>query len=140
MFPCPTPCQSFSPLPRCCAHVPLPVSPISLPTPRAVSMCCAGCHAVCVLGVDFMSENVRAILDDAGFGHVPVYRLSADAIGCTLAEAAEDDRVRDGRRHSQRSRLSSGMACWDTRRLWKRLMPAHDLRMTQQQQQSKIPI
>jgi len=32
----------------------------------AVRMAEAGCAAVCVLGVDFMSENVRAILDEAG--------------------------------------------------------------------------
>src|SRR5690606_23533022 len=41
------------------------------------------------LGVDFMSENVRAMLDAAGYAHVPVYRLSDRRIGCTLAEAAE---------------------------------------------------
>lgn len=33
---------------------------------RAVSMANAGCKHVAVLGVDFMSENVRAILDRAG--------------------------------------------------------------------------
>lgn len=32
---------------------------------RAVSMANAGCKHVAVLGVDFMSENVRAILDRA---------------------------------------------------------------------------
>lgn len=51
----------------------------------------AGCAAVCVLGVDFMSENVRAILDDAGHTDVAVYRMAADAIGCSLAEAAESE-------------------------------------------------
>lgn len=56
---------------------------------RAVAMAEAGCKAVCVLGVDFMSENVRAILDNAGHTGVAVYRMAADAIGCTLAEAAE---------------------------------------------------
>jgi quinolinate synthase len=56
----------------------------------SVGMVRAGCEAIAVLGVDFMSENVRAILDDAGLRQVPVYRLSAEAIGCTLAEAAED--------------------------------------------------
>eukprot|EP00892_Ulva_mutabilis_P000972 jgi/Ulvmu1/10876/UM007_0052.1 len=56
---------------------------------RAVAMAEAGCKAVCVLGVDFMSENVRAILDNAGHTDVAVYRMSADSIGCTLAEAAE---------------------------------------------------
>lgn len=33
---------------------------------RAVSMANAGCKHIAVLGVDFMSENVRAILDRAG--------------------------------------------------------------------------
>ena len=58
----------------------------------AVGMVAAGCRAVAVLGVDFMSENVRAILDDAGRRDVPVYRLSSEPIGCTLAEAADDER------------------------------------------------
>jgi len=58
----------------------------------SVGMVQAGCTSIAVLGVDFMSENVRAILDDAGRREVPVYRLSAEAIGCTLAEAAEDER------------------------------------------------
>lgn len=56
---------------------------------RAVSMANAGCKHVAVLGVDFMSENVRAILDRAGHEEVSVYRMSADHIGCSLAEAAE---------------------------------------------------
>ena len=56
----------------------------------SVDMVKAGCERIVVLGVDFMSENVRAILDDAGLAAVPVYRLSPDAIGCTLAAAAED--------------------------------------------------
>ena len=33
---------------------------------RAVNMVEQGCTTVAVLGVDFMSENVRAILDEAG--------------------------------------------------------------------------
>ena len=52
-------------------------------------MAAAGCTCVCVLGVDFMSENVRAILDDAGHTDVAVYRMAAADIGCSLAEAAE---------------------------------------------------
>ena len=48
-----------------------------------------GCRSICVLGVDFMSENVRAILDEAGHKDVQVYRMSSEAIGCSLAEAAE---------------------------------------------------
>ena len=38
----------------------------------AVRMAEAGCKAVTVLGVDFMSENVRAILDEAGHKDVQV--------------------------------------------------------------------
>lgn len=55
----------------------------------AVRMAQAGCTSVAVLGVDFMSENVRAILDEAGFQHVKVYRMSASEISCSLAVAAE---------------------------------------------------
>jgi len=36
----------------------------------AVKMAEAGCDYITVLGVDFMSENVRAILDQAGFDKV----------------------------------------------------------------------
>ena len=39
----------------------------------AVKMAKAGCQYITVLGVDFMAENVRAILDQAGFGEVPFY-------------------------------------------------------------------
>ncbi|KAK2080409.1 hypothetical protein QBZ16_000262 [Prototheca wickerhamii] len=56
---------------------------------KAVAMARGGCEAVAVLGVDFMSENVRAMLDEAGYGHVAVYRMDPGAIGCSLAEAAE---------------------------------------------------
>jgi quinolinate synthase len=38
-----------------------------------------------------MSENVRAILDEAGHSEVAVYRMSPSAIGCSLAEAAESE-------------------------------------------------
>ncbi len=38
----------------------------------AVRMAEAGCTTVAVLGVDFMSENVRAILDEAGWTDVKV--------------------------------------------------------------------
>lgn len=54
----------------------------------AVKMAEAGCDYVTVLGVDFMSENVRAILDQAGFDKVGVYRMSSELIGCSLADAA----------------------------------------------------
>jgi len=43
---------------------------------RAIAMAEAGCMAVTVLGVDFMSENVRAILDEAGHRDVAVRLLS----------------------------------------------------------------
>jgi quinolinate synthase len=55
----------------------------------AVKMAEAGCTSIAVLGVDFMSENVRAILDEAGLSHIGVFRMDADPIGCSLAEAAE---------------------------------------------------
>lgn len=42
----------------------------------AVRMAEAGCKAVAVLGVDFMSENVRAILDEAGHKDVKVRKAS----------------------------------------------------------------
>ncbi|CAM8936850.1 unnamed protein product [Rhodiola kirilowii] len=54
----------------------------------AVKMAEAGCEFITVLGVDFMSENVRAILDQAGFEEVGVYRMSNDRINCSLADAA----------------------------------------------------
>lgn len=57
----------------------------------AVRMAEAGCTTICVLGVDFMSENVRAILDEAGHTAVKVYRMAEADIGCSLAEAAEAD-------------------------------------------------
>jgi quinolinate synthase len=55
----------------------------------AVRMVEAGAKTIIVLGVDFMSENVRAMLDASGHNDVPVYRVSADPIGCSLAESAE---------------------------------------------------
>jgi len=58
---------------------------------RAVKMVEQGCDIVLVLGVDFMAENVRAVLSGAGHSKTRVYRMAADDIGCTLAEAAEND-------------------------------------------------
>jgi len=55
----------------------------------AIDMAKAGVRTVIVLGVDFMSENVRAMLDASGFEDIPVYRVAADPIGCSLAESAE---------------------------------------------------
>ncbi|KAL7138881.1 hypothetical protein ABFS83_09G012600 [Erythranthe nasuta] len=54
----------------------------------AVKMAESGCKYITVLGVDFMSENVRAILDQAGYPEVGVYRMSDERIGCSLADAA----------------------------------------------------
>ena len=56
---------------------------------RAIDMAEEGVGTVAVLGVDFMSENVRAMLDATGHSAVPVYRVAADPIGCSLAESAE---------------------------------------------------
>ncbi|MAC27356.1 MAG: hypothetical protein CMN31_27545 [Sandaracinus sp.] len=56
---------------------------------RGIEMAKAGCRTIVVLGVDFMSENARAMLDAAGFEGTPVYRVAADPIGCSLAESAE---------------------------------------------------
>ncbi len=56
---------------------------------KAVQMAQAGAKAIVVLGVDFMSENARAMLDAAGFAHVPVYRVRTETIGCSLAAAAD---------------------------------------------------
>jgi quinolinate synthase len=55
----------------------------------AVAMVEKGCESVIVLGVDFMSENARAMLDAAGHEDTPVYRVAAEPIGCSLAESAE---------------------------------------------------
>ncbi|MFO0711605.1 MAG: quinolinate synthase NadA [Sandaracinus sp.] len=51
-----------------------------------------GAERIVVLGVDFMSENARAMLDKGGHAQTPVYRVAADPIGCSLAEAAESPR------------------------------------------------
>ncbi|CAI5708460.1 unnamed protein product [Hyaloperonospora brassicae] len=55
----------------------------------AAKMALQGVQSVAVLGVDFMAESVRANLDSHAFAHVPVYRLAAHKIGCSLAESAE---------------------------------------------------
>jgi quinolinate synthase len=54
----------------------------------AVKMAKSGVKAITVLGVDFMSENVQATLRAEGYD-TPVYRLSEQHIGCSLAESAE---------------------------------------------------
>ena len=50
----------------------------------AIEMAEAGARRVVVLGVDFMSENVRAMLDAAGHEEVEVYRCAEPAIGLSL--------------------------------------------------------
>ncbi len=55
----------------------------------AVKMAEAGVERIIVLGVDFMSENVRAMLDVAGHHSVQVLRAAEASIGCSLAESAE---------------------------------------------------
>jgi quinolinate synthase len=72
-----------------CTHPHIHVSDSLVMADRAVKMAKEGAERIIVLGVDFMSENVRAMLDVAGFSHVPVYRAAEAEIGCSLAEAAE---------------------------------------------------
>jgi len=48
----------------------------------AVRMADAGCTAVAVLGVDFMSENVRAILDEAGHTDVQARAPASSCASC----------------------------------------------------------
>ncbi|MDD9936426.1 MAG: quinolinate synthase NadA [Myxococcales bacterium] len=72
-----------------CAHEHVHVADSLLMADRAVQMAEAGARAIVVLGVDFMSENVRATLDASGLSHVSVYRVATQPIGCSLAESAE---------------------------------------------------
>ena len=65
------------------------VSDSLLMADRGIEMVEAGCESIIVLGVDFMSENARAMLDDAGHHDVPLYRVAEKEIGCSLAESAE---------------------------------------------------
>jgi len=61
----------------------------------AVDMCQNhGVEAIACLGVDFMAESCAAIMEKNGLGHIPVYRATAKAIGCSLAESAERDSYR----------------------------------------------
>mmetsp|Transcript_14289 Transcript_14289/g.18024 ORF Transcript_14289/g.18024 Transcript_14289/m.18024 type:complete len:571 (-) Transcript_14289:45-1757(-) len=61
---------------------------------HAVKMAEAGAESIACLGVDFMAESVSAILSRNGWGHVPVYRATSRAIGCSLAESAEREGYR----------------------------------------------
>lgn len=77
-----------------CEHPHVFVSDSLLMADRAVEMAREGARSIVVLGVDFMSENVRAMLDAAGFEHIPVYRAAEEEIGCSLAESAETEAYR----------------------------------------------
>ncbi|CAI5531241.1 unnamed protein product [Closterium sp. Naga37s-1] len=57
----------------------------------ALKMAQEGCDYIAVLGVDFMAENVRCVLEKGGFANVPVVRMAASPIGCSLADAARSD-------------------------------------------------
>jgi len=72
-----------------CSHPHIFVADSLLMSDHAVTMAEAGVSSIVVLGVDFMSENVRAVLDAAGHETVPVYRVDEREIGCSLAEAAQ---------------------------------------------------
>lgn len=72
-----------------CEHPHIHVSDSLVMADKAVAMANAGMRRVVVLGVDFMSENARAMLDAAGRTDVPVYRVAAEPIGCSLAASAE---------------------------------------------------
>lgn len=72
-----------------CSWPHIQISDSLLMADAGVKMVEAGVERIVVLGVDFMSENVRAMLDAALHESVPVYRVSAEPIGCSLAESAE---------------------------------------------------
>ncbi len=72
-----------------CGWPQIHVSDSLLMADRGVRMADEGIGNLVVLGVDFMSENVRAMVSNAGHDDVPVYRVATDEIGCSLADAAE---------------------------------------------------
>ena len=72
-----------------CTHPHIFVADSLLMADHAVKMVEDGVRSIVVLGVDFMSENVRAVLDSAGYTDIPVYRVDEREIGCSLAQAAE---------------------------------------------------
>ncbi len=47
----------------------------------AINQAKNGIEKIVVLGVDFMTENVRALLDRSGYEYIPVYKLSNKKIG-----------------------------------------------------------
>ena len=80
--PCPPPSQVQGVLSAAAARWPhIHISDSLVMADAAVKMAEAGCEAVAVLGVDFMSENVRAILDEAGHTGVKV-RLIVRGLVC----------------------------------------------------------
>ena len=72
-----------------CSWPHIRISDSLLMADTAVEMAEEGVEHIIVLGVDFMSENVRAVLDYAGYNNIPVYRVDQREIGCSLAQAAE---------------------------------------------------
>lgn len=72
-----------------CKHPHIHISDSLQMADRAVAMAKDGAKRIVVLGVDFMSENVRALLDAADLPHIEVLRVQEQDIGCTLAESAE---------------------------------------------------
>jgi quinolinate synthase len=72
-----------------CSWEHIKISDSLLMADHAIAMAEGGVESILVLGVDFMSENVRAMLDASGHEGVPVYRVSREEIGCSLAESAE---------------------------------------------------
>ena len=72
-----------------CEHPNIHISDSLVMADAAVEMAKRGVETIVVLGVDFMSENVRAMLDASGFENVAVYRVAEDEIGCSLAASAE---------------------------------------------------
>jgi len=72
-----------------CSHRHIQIADSLLMADHAVNMAKDGVDKIIVLGVDFMSENVRAVLDEAGHNEVHVYRADPREIGCSLAESAE---------------------------------------------------
>ena len=72
-----------------CSWPHIRISDSLLMADTAVEMAEEGVEHIIVLGVDFMSENVRAVLDAASHENIPVYRVDQREIGCSLAQAAE---------------------------------------------------
>ena len=72
-----------------CSWPHIQISDSLLMADAGVKMAEKGVGTIVVLGVDFMSENVRAMLDAAGHHEVEVYRVASEPIGCSLAASAD---------------------------------------------------